>query len=65
MSGSANIMSGVYLVVHNLTEANRQASTLWSEFCTVQVFLGLGNLSALQNTGVSAFQEVLIAYKRV
>ena len=29
---------------------------LSSEFCIVHVLLGLGNLSALQNTGISAFQ---------
>ena len=37
-------------------ESGRRASRLMSEFCTVQVLLGRGNLFALWNTGFSAFQ---------
>ena len=56
MSDSVNIMPSFlnpWEVAHNLTKAaSRQTSTLLSEFCTVQVLLGLGNLSALRNMGI-------------
>ena len=35
---------------------SRRASGLSSEFCTVQVMLGMENLSALWNVRVSAFK---------
>ena len=37
-------------------ESARRVSSLLSQFCTVQVLLGLENLLALQNTEVSTFQ---------
>lgn len=39
-------------------KTSRRASGLSSKFCTVQVMLGMENLSALQNMRVSAFQGV-------
>ena len=43
------------------------SAALSSQFCTVQVLLGLGNLSILWNMGSSAFQrtQVLIVHKHM
>ena len=61
MSEYANI----YCLAFESTEGGTQfyKSGRWvlgllSEFCAVQVLLGLGHLSALLNIGVSAFQGV-------
>ena len=43
-------------VAHDFTESGRQASALSSEFCTIWVLLGLGNITTLRNTEIYTFQ---------
>ena len=59
MSDYANMMPGLFQSTEGGTQfykSGRRACGLSSEFCAVWLLLELENLSALQNTGGSAFQ---------
>ena len=72
-SAIGNIANIDLLLLHHFcmadlkTGSGRRVPALSSEFCTVQILLGLGNLSTLWNMGSSAFQrtQVLIVHKHM